>query len=104
MGPGFRRFTIRPYPVSGLEWARAEYASMYGLIRSAWRRENGAFTLAVTVPPNSTATVWVPAAGPARITEGGRPAASAPGVRFLRRQEGATVFEVGSGTHEFVSR
>ncbi len=38
------------------------------------------------------------------MTEGGRPAAGAPGVKFLRMEPGAAVFEVGSGTYSFEAR
>jgi alpha-L-rhamnosidase len=37
------------------------------------------------------------------VTEGGRPAGQAAGVRFLRYADGAVVFEVGSGTYTFAS-
>jgi arylsulfatase A-like enzyme len=50
----------------------------------------------VTVPANTTAEVRVPAREAAAVTEGGRPAATAPGVKFVRMDAGAAVFEVGS--------
>jgi hypothetical protein len=34
--------------------------------------------------------------------EGRKPAATAPGVRFLRREDRAAVFAVGSGIYHFV--
>jgi hypothetical protein len=34
----------------------------------------------------------------------GRPAANAPGIRFLCQENGAAIFEVGSGRYSFVSR
>ena len=36
------------------------------------------------------------------VTESGRPAAKAPGVKFLRMEAGAAVFEVESGKYEFL--
>ena len=35
------------------------------------------------------------------MTEGDGPASGAPGVKFLRLEAGAAVFEVGSGTYVF---
>jgi len=52
---------IRPAVAAGLTNARAAYASVAGRIESAWRIETGRFHLDVTVPPNTTATVFVPA-------------------------------------------
>lgn len=100
--PGFRRVIIRPYILGNLTWVRAEYKSPYGLIRSSWRKENGNLTLKVTVPVNSTARIHLPSRKDASITVGEQQAASAEGVKSLGRQDGTSLFEVGSGEYEFV--
>lgn len=102
--PGFRRVLIRPVPGGGLTWARASYDSIRGKISSSWKVEDGRFRLEVTVPPNTAASIHVPAVSAGEVTEGGRPVAEAPGVRFLRPEAAAAVFEVGSGTYVFESR
>ena len=99
--PGFQHVVIRPRPAGDLTWARAEYPSMYGVIRSAWRIEGGRFTLDLTIPANATATVYVPTREPAAVVEGGRPAAKARGVMPLRAEPHAAVFQVGAGTYRF---
>ncbi|MBS1708685.1 MAG: family 78 glycoside hydrolase catalytic domain [Armatimonadetes bacterium] len=60
--PGFKHFFVRPQVVGGMTWAKASHLSPYGWIKSSWRVEGGAFNLHVTVPPNSTATVFLPGA------------------------------------------
>ncbi len=57
----------------------------------------------VCIPPNATATVFVPAADIAGVTEGERPAAQAEGINFLRMQDRAAVFTIGSGQCQFRS-
>ena len=57
----------------------------------------------VTIPANTTATVHVPAKAETGVTESGKPAAKAMGVKFLRMENGAAVFAVGSGTYQFRS-
>jgi alpha-L-rhamnosidase len=57
----------------------------------------------VTIPANTTATVYVPAKDEASVTESGKPAAKSDGVRFLRMQNNTTVYIVGSGTYRFQS-
>lgn len=99
--PGFKRIVIRPYLLGDLSSVSAEYKSHYGVIRSSWSRENGEFRLKVTVPVNTTARVYVPASDAASITVGEEQAATAKGVQSLGRQEGTSVFEVGSGDYEF---
>ncbi len=99
--PGFRRIVIQPHPVGDLTWVRARYTSMYGLIRSAWWKDDKGFRLETSVPENTTAVVYVPASDVRHVLEGGKTAASAPGVKWLRNENGAVLLEVGSGDYEF---
>jgi len=101
LSPGFARFIIAPEPVGNLKWARGEYQSIRGRIASAWKVQTGNFHLNLTVPPNTTATVFVPAARADDVKESGKPASAASGVKFLRHENGKAVFEVGSGKYEF---
>ena len=99
--PGFGRLVIRPQPADGLSWAKAAYRSIHGRITTAWRTENGKLTLAVTIPANTTATVYLPIADPAAVTEGGQPATHTEGVKLLRSENGESLFEVGAGEYLF---
>jgi alpha-L-rhamnosidase len=101
--PGFRHAIIRPYPAGDLNFVTATHKTMYGALNSAWKRENGQFTLNVTVPANTTATVWVPARDAGSVTESGKKAAAMKGVKFVRSDAGAAVFEVESGSYTFKS-
>jgi len=55
--PGFGHFIVRPYFVNELDWAKGEYLSVNGLIRSEWKREGKHILLTVTVPANTSATI-----------------------------------------------
>ena len=101
--PAFKHFTIKPNLVGGLTSAEASYDSVRGRIVSDWKAKDGRLELTVTIPANTTATVYVPVADPASIKEGGKPAADAEGVKFLRVEDGRTLFEVGSGTYHFTA-
>ncbi len=58
--PGFKHTFIRPCFVKDLNWVRAEYESVRGLIRSEWiRKKNGEICLYVEIPVNTTATIEV---------------------------------------------
>jgi len=102
--PGFLRFVIDPHPVGALTWARAEYDSIRGMIRSEWRRSNGVFTLRVTIPAGTCAVVYIPADRAEDVTESGTPAAQARGVRVLGPDRRKARFLVEAGTYEFASR
>jgi len=101
--PGFKKFIIRPVPVGDVTWAKMRYQSVRGEIRSGWTREGERLTLDIVVPPNTTATVFVPAADAAGVREGGRAIEGAAGVRFLRFEEGRAVLAVDSGAYQFLS-
>jgi hypothetical protein len=47
--------------------------------------------------------VYVPADGAASVKESGRPAGEGPGIKYLRAEAGAVVYEIGSGSYHFVS-
>jgi alpha-L-rhamnosidase len=101
--PAFKHFIIKPNLVGGLTSARASYDSVHGRIVSGWRAKDGHLELSVTIPANTTATIYVPVADPASIKVGGKAAAEAEGARLLRVEEGRTLFEVGSGIYHFTA-
>lgn len=102
--PGYEHFILRPIPGGGLTWAKGSYNSIRGKIETAWSVENGGFKLDVTIPANTTATVFVPSNAADNITESGKSAKQAAGVEFLRMEDGAAVFNVKSGKYSFLSR
>jgi alpha-L-rhamnosidase len=101
--PGFKGIIIKPTVVGDLEWAKASYKSVRGTIASEWRRNGNELTLRITIPANTTATVFVPGNTVDNITEGGGPATEAVGVKPLRTEEEHAVFAVESGAYEFVT-
>ena len=103
-GPGYESFTICPRPISEVSWCRAGYDSIRGRIVSDWRCKGDQFTLHITVPANSTATVIVPTTHPEAVEESGRIAAQAEGVMQLYSQANAVAYRVGSGTYQFTSK
>ncbi|HON90522.1 MAG: glycoside hydrolase family 78 protein [Phycisphaerae bacterium] len=101
---GFKRFVIKPQLLGDVRWAKAEYESMYGTIRSNWEIRGGRFILKIAVPVNTTATVYVPCDPQKAIAEGPDVIHVGEHARFLRFEKGCVVFEVESGTYEFISQ
>jgi alpha-L-rhamnosidase len=99
--PGFKHVILRPRLVGDLAFVRASHRSMYGTITSDWKVDDGAFHWNVDVPPNTTATVYVPGHAGAVVTEGGKPAALAANVKHVRTEPEAVVFAIGSGHYVF---
>jgi alpha-L-rhamnosidase len=99
--PGFKHIILSPRPVGDLKWVNASHRSPFGMIRSYWKIEGPQFHWTITIPPNTTAEVHVPIRPPATITEGGVPAAEAPGIKLLRAEPEESVFSATSGTFVF---
>jgi alpha-L-rhamnosidase len=101
--PGFKKILIKPAIAGDLTWVKAHHDSPYGRIVSNWRREGGSLTMDVTIPVNTTATAFVPSKDAALVRESGHSAAGAEGVSFLRMENNAAVYTVGSGAYRFRS-
>jgi alpha-L-rhamnosidase len=103
--PGFKHILIKPHIVGGLTSARASYDSIHGRISSEWRKmPNAQILLNVTVPPNTTATIYLPATDSNRVTESGRVIMRNSGVNFTKMEDGYALYEVGAGIYRFTSR
>jgi alpha-L-rhamnosidase len=97
----FDHITIRPQPVGDLAWVKAWHDTVRGRVESSWKKDDSGFDLTVKIPPNVTATVFLPGRSRQGVTENGRPVSEAEGVRYLRQEGSALVFEVASGQYEF---
>jgi len=84
-------------------WKRESAPSTDSTSSRQVRLRAGKLTMDVTIPVNTTATVYVPAKDATGVTESGKPAAKAEGVIFLRMENSAAVYAVGSGTYRFQS-
>jgi alpha-L-rhamnosidase len=102
--PGFRHLLLKPCPVGDLASVAASYDSIRGPITSRWQISGPTFRWEFSLPANTHATVFVPTADPSSVSEGDRPAAQAPGIRFVRAENGVAVFEVGSGHYRFTAK
>ena len=94
-GNGFKKIIIAPQPVGDVTWAKASYDSIRGKITSDWVRTGDGFILNVTIPANTTATVFVPVKPGVHVT------ANSPAARLLFNEGNRAVFETGAGSYEF---
>ncbi len=99
--PGYKHILIQPRPGGGFTSARASHQTMYGQVSSAWTLKDGTFELAVEIPANTRATVRLPGAQLASVTEGGRPVGASNGIAAPKQVGGDVTLEVGSGLYRF---
>jgi alpha-L-rhamnosidase len=100
--PGFKQIIMKPTLVDGLKYVTASYQTPYGLVKSAWKKGNN-FTWDISIPANSTALISVPAKSVDEVTESGKKASTAEGLKFVKMDGGMAVFEAGSGNYSFKS-
>ncbi|MEF8938662.1 MAG: glycoside hydrolase family 78 protein [Salinivenus sp.] len=99
--PGYKELRIAPHPADTLTHARSLLETAHGRVESSWHRSDGQFRLEVTIPPNTQATVRLPGAARATVTESGTPLDAAEGLSALRTDGEDRVLNAGSGTYTF---
>ncbi|MBN9386341.1 MAG: family 78 glycoside hydrolase catalytic domain [Chitinophagaceae bacterium] len=98
---GFREIVLRPEIVGNISWAQGDYHSPYGIISSHWKKEGKTFDWSISIPANTTATVYLPVPSGAVVTEGWRVLSGRKDVKVLRRENGRMVLQLGSGDYNF---
>jgi alpha-L-rhamnosidase len=97
--PGWSHAIIRPIPGGNLTWARTRYRSIRGEFATSWTLDTDRFTLDLTIPPNTTATVYFPSSDSSTITETDQPLADADGVTVGGIVGDSLMLEVRPGTY-----
>ena len=101
---GYEKITIKPAIVGDLSFVNAKYKSVRGQIASEWKIEGDTLYMNVTIPANSTATVYVPTADVESVTEGGKKIKNVKDVAFLKKDGIYAVYAVGSGSYAFAAK
>ncbi len=99
--PAFKEFVIEPAVADDLEWVEASYESMYGTIRSSWKKKGEMLQIKAEIPPNTKARIMLPTENAASVRQVGQPASQinfqSPGLSGDK-----VTAEVGSGQYHFV--
>lgn len=100
---GYKEIVIKPEMVGDLTWAKANYQSPYGEIRSEWTKKGKAITMSITVPANTTALVYIPTSDGSVIKEGGKDISKVKNIKVIVEENGRKACRVGSGEYSFES-
>lgn len=95
----FKKITMKPELINGLNAVNASYNSVYGLIKSNYTNTAKQFVWKLTIPPNTTAMVYLPAAKGDVITEEIK---NIKDLKLVKNENGRAVYEIGSGNYSFV--
>ena len=101
-GPGFRKIIIKPSIVPDLNWVKGSFKSISGDIACNWKRIADGLELDVSVPVNTTATIYIPSNNIEWVKEGEVTLDKSDGLSFLRTEPGKLVYHAEAGNYHFV--
>ena len=102
--PGFKNVIIKPFPVQGLDFVRCSYRSVYGVIHSNWEIRENDFYLDLSIPANSSATVFLPALSREQVSESGHVISAADSTISFSHLDGEhAVYQLKAGDYRFKS-
>ena len=100
--PGYRHLIFRPQPVKEMDRVSYYNRTPYGEGGISWEKGADTFTMQVTVPVSCHATVHVPASDPSKVFEVKSRTDEVTGILFKGMEEGYAVYEVESGSYNFI--
>jgi alpha-L-rhamnosidase len=108
-GPGYKKLLLRPIRPSAtdtgaaesINWVNASFQSPRGLIKTEWRLQKNEYRYRVEVPPNTRATLHLPAQAGKTIRVNDAAATEAKGVTLLQFVKGAQICELEPGHYVF---
>jgi hypothetical protein len=102
--PAFKHIVMKPHVLGDLKFVNASYKSIYGKIKSNWNLDDNKFSWDISIPANTTATIYVPTLEKEEVLEGNQLASKSDHIKFVRWEDNYAVFEIGSGDYSFSSR
>lgn len=102
--PGYKRLIVKPHLGGKLTHAEATLETNYGKASSGWKLAEGALTVSVTVPANTTARIHLPVVKADEVVESGRVISMAKEIKVIGIEQGRVVVEVGSGEYKFLMK
>ncbi|HVW62379.1 MAG TPA: family 78 glycoside hydrolase catalytic domain, partial [Puia sp.] len=100
-GVGYKHSRIYPHPGGGLTEAEARLATGYGELTAHWRKEKDSLLLDITIPANTSSTVYIPAPEGGLVTEGGHLLRDVKDVQVAGVGRGYLMLNLGSGNYRF---
>ena len=98
--PGYKHILLNPHPGGGLSHANAEFSSLHGLVKSAWKFNDKDFIYEIEIPANTTATVTLPMAKAEQLTLNTLPL-KAEIKESMQQSANGVKLELGSGQYQF---
>lgn len=102
-GAGFKNIIVKPSVVGDLKWVKTSYRANSGLVTVNWDRQAEVFSLDISIPPNTFATVYLPVGIADGVKESGKALKNSAEIKLLKYTNGQAVYRVSSGNYHFQS-
>ncbi|MGA7720215.1 MAG: family 78 glycoside hydrolase catalytic domain [Ignavibacteriaceae bacterium] len=103
-GPAYKNIIIKPEILDNkISYTNASLITMNGKIKSSWRVQKNKLILNVTIPVNSSAVIYIPAANENSVKEGGLVINKLKEAEVQKFENYYLPVKVGSGTYHFES-
>ena len=98
----FKTIIIRPEMAGDVTKCKASYLSPYGTVSNEWKKTGPKFEMSTTIPVNTSATIYLPAANINSVREDGKPIAGRLDLKYIKSEQGRVLVRVGSGNYKFI--
>lgn len=102
--PGYKHIIIKPKPNSQLTWVKGSYDSIRGKVGVEWYLNENDFILNVSIPPNTHATVYLPALDLENIFESDTPLTESKDLSIIGFENHIVALKTCSGKFQFNSK
>lgn len=101
--PGYKAILIAPLLGGPLTSAEAFHDSPYGMIKSSWKLEGKTFKINTTIPPNTSATIIIPANTNKKLLMNGEEFSESSKMNVLKKSEKGYELDLKPGSYEFTT-
>ncbi|MBN2806333.1 MAG: family 78 glycoside hydrolase catalytic domain [Prolixibacteraceae bacterium] len=102
--PGYKHIIFKPQTVDELSFIKYYNNTSYGKAGIEWKQEGDQFTMDLSVPVGSHATVYVPGEVNSKLTENGKPLNRQPFIQYMGWADGYHLVKIDSGNYHFELR
>ncbi len=99
--PAYRHIIFKPQPVDDISFVKYNNNTSFGDAGIFWEKDEDNFSMEVTIPVGSFATVYVPVKQNQDVFESGKSVSNSEYIKVVGEKDGYKIFNVNSGNYKF---
>ena len=101
-GVGYKHSKVQPHIGGSFTHAAASLQTYYGKLSSGWKIQGDDILFDVTIPANTTASVFIPTKAASKVSENGAALSAVVGLQVIGQKEEYLETKLGSGEYHFI--